>query len=54
MRVFKVLAKLKGLRGTAFDIFGKTEGCRTERALIDEYHALIDGLAKGLTAQKLA
>jgi indolepyruvate ferredoxin oxidoreductase len=54
MRIFKVLAKLKGLRGTAFDIFGKTEERRTERALIGEYRALIDELVKSLTAQKLA
>jgi len=32
---FGVLAKLKGLRGTAFDVFGRTEERRTERALID-------------------
>ena len=29
----KLLAKLKGLRGTALDVFGKTEERRTERAL---------------------
>ena len=54
MRIFKVLAKLKGLRGTAFDVFGKTEERRTERALIGEYRALVDELVKGLNAQKLA
>jgi indolepyruvate ferredoxin oxidoreductase len=30
------LAKLKGLRGTAFDLFGRTEERRTERALVGE------------------
>jgi indolepyruvate ferredoxin oxidoreductase len=35
--VFKLLARLKGLRGTAWDILGRTEERRTERALIDEY-----------------
>ncbi len=35
--MFRVLVKLKGLRGTAFDIFGYTEERRTERRLIDEY-----------------
>jgi len=46
--------KVITVRGTAFDIFGKTEERRTERALIGEYRALVDELAKGLTAQKLA
>ncbi len=36
---FKLLAKMKGLRGTAWDIFGKTEERRTERRLIEEYFA---------------
>jgi indolepyruvate ferredoxin oxidoreductase len=34
---FKWLAKLKGLRGTAFDIFGKTAERRMERALVVDY-----------------
>jgi indolepyruvate ferredoxin oxidoreductase len=41
---FKLLAKLRGLRGTAFDIFGKTAERRSERALIDEYFATIEEL----------
>ena len=51
---FGLLAKMKGLRGTAFDIFGKTEERRTERALIVEYRACVDELLAGLTADKLA
>jgi len=51
---FGWLAKLKGLRGTALDIFGKTEERRMERALIQEYRACIDELLAGLTADKLA
>ena len=51
---FGLLAKLKGLRGTAFDIFGRTEERKTERALIQQYRASIDEiLAKGLTAERL-
>jgi len=39
--VFKVLARLKSLRGTAFDVFGHTAERRLERALIVEYEQLI-------------
>ena len=46
---FRVLAKLKGLRGTALDIFGRTEERKTERALIGEYRASIDEVIAGLT-----
>ncbi len=38
---FKVLAKLRGLRGTALDIFGYTPERRMERRLIGEYEAVI-------------
>ena len=39
---FRFLSKLKGLRGTSFDIFGRTEERRTERALIGEYRRSIE------------
>jgi len=52
---FGILAKLKGLRGTALDIFGRTEERKMERALIGEYRESIEAiLAKGLTAERLA
>ena len=47
---FKLLAKLKGLRGTALDVFGKTEERKMERALIGEYTASIDTLLKTLNS----
>jgi len=50
---FSVLAKLKGLRGTVFDVFGYTEERREERALIDEYRASIEALLAGLSADRL-
>jgi len=42
------LARLRFLRGTALDPFGRTAERRTERALIGEYEALIDTLLAGL------
>ena len=45
---FKLLAKMKGLRGGAFDIFGYTAERRMERALIDEYFTTVDALLAGL------
>jgi indolepyruvate ferredoxin oxidoreductase len=50
---FGVLARLKGLRGTAFDVFGRTEERRTERALIEQYKACIDELLQGLSVERL-
>jgi indolepyruvate ferredoxin oxidoreductase len=49
MRAFRLLARFKGLRGTAFDIFGRTEERRAERALITEYAATVEQLLAGLT-----
>jgi len=39
---FKWLARFKGLRGGALDIFGKTDERRHERQLIEDYVALLD------------
>ena len=50
---FKVLAHLKGLRGTAIDPFGKTEERRMERALIGEYRRCIEELLANLTTDNL-
>ena len=51
---FKLLARLKGLRGTALDVFGKTEERKMERALIGEYTASIDALLNTLSAENHA
>ena len=40
MKAFRMLAKLRSIRGTALDIFGRTAERRMERALIGEYEAL--------------
>jgi indolepyruvate ferredoxin oxidoreductase len=39
--VFRALAKLRFLRGSAFDPFGYTRERRTERKLIAEYEAML-------------
>jgi indolepyruvate ferredoxin oxidoreductase len=46
---FKVLAKLRFLRGSALDIFGRTEERRTERQLIADYEKTVDELLSELT-----
>lgn len=47
---FKLLAKLRGLRGSAFDIFGYTEERKSERQLIADYEKTIGGLLDTLDA----
>ncbi|MFL6659453.1 MAG: indolepyruvate ferredoxin oxidoreductase family protein, partial [Massilia sp.] len=54
MKAFGVLAKFKGLRGGAFDIFGYTAERKMERALIGEYRNTVGGLLSKLTADNLA
>ncbi|HJU39537.1 MAG TPA: indolepyruvate ferredoxin oxidoreductase family protein, partial [Tahibacter sp.] len=47
---FKLLAKLKGLRGTALDVFGKTAERRMERQWIADYFTAVEELANGVDA----
>jgi len=47
---FRWLARLKGLRGTALDIFGRSAERQSERALIGQYRDSIDELLGRLTA----
>jgi indolepyruvate ferredoxin oxidoreductase len=51
---FGWLAKFKGLRGTALDVFGYTAERRMERALISDYRTAIEGLLDDLDAGNLA
>ena len=46
---FRLLAKLKFLRGTAFDPFGRSQERRTERKLIEDYEAMLDEVLAALT-----
>ncbi|MGO4573545.1 indolepyruvate ferredoxin oxidoreductase family protein [Microvirga sp. 2TAF3] len=48
MKAFGVLARMKGLRGTPFDIFGYTHERRTERQLIRDYEVLIQEIVTKL------
>ncbi len=47
---FKLLARLKFLRGTALDPFGRTPERRLERQLLADYRAIVGELLDGLTA----
>ena len=49
-----LLSRLKGLRGSALDMFGKTEERRVERALIVQYRECMEELIAGLTPERLA
>jgi len=51
MPLFRLLAKLKFLRGTAFDLFGYTAERRTERRLLEDYRTLLREIAGNLTPQ---
>jgi indolepyruvate ferredoxin oxidoreductase len=50
---FRLLARFKFLRGTAFDPFGHFAERRLERRLIGEYRELIDGVVERLDAATL-
>ena len=44
LKAFRVLAKMRRLRGTALDVFGSTAERRMERRLIGDYEAMVDEL----------
>ncbi len=51
---FAVLARLRRLRGTAFDPFGRTEERRSERQLIADYEATVEQLLAKLDVGRLS
>jgi len=51
MAAFRILAKLKRLRGTPFDVFGMSEERKTERRLIGEYEATVAELLEHLDGE---
>ncbi len=48
-KAFALLARFKGLRGGAFDVFGHTAERRMERALVIEYREMVQALLAQLT-----
>ena len=53
LHVFRLMAPLKVLRGTAFDVLGMTAERRTERELIIEFEELIDEVLPVLREDRL-
>jgi indolepyruvate ferredoxin oxidoreductase len=51
MKSFGLLAKMKFLRGTALDPFGKTQERKDEVALISEYEQTLEEIIAGLTLE---
>ncbi len=52
-RVFSALSALRGLRGTALDLFGYTAERRKERALLAQYEEDLAAIVSGLKAARL-
>jgi len=50
MKAFRMLAKLRRLRGTALDVFGRTAERKMERRLLVEYEAMVDEILGKLAA----
>jgi indolepyruvate ferredoxin oxidoreductase len=50
----RLLARMKGLRGTQLDIFGRTEERRHDRAILAEYESLMDELCERITPENHA
>src|SRR5262249_48619168 len=53
LHVFRLLARLRWLRGTPFDLFGYTKDRRVERQLIRDYEALLEELLHDLSPDRL-
>ncbi|MDF1801634.1 indolepyruvate ferredoxin oxidoreductase family protein [Thalassovita sp.] len=53
LKGFRVLARMKRLRGTPFDPFGRTDERKMERALIKQFETDMDEILKRLTPEKM-
>jgi len=49
--ILKIVAKMRGLRGSIFDVFGKSAERKMERQLIRDYEILLDNFGKTLTQE---
>jgi len=54
LSAFRVLARMKMLRGTPFDPFGRSEERRVERELVEEYRQSIEEILRALGPANLA
>jgi indolepyruvate ferredoxin oxidoreductase len=50
MNAFRLLARLKGVRGTALDVFGRTQERQHERAWVARYQAMVQEICDKLTS----
>ena len=53
LKAFGLLAKLKFLRGSSLDPFGRTEERKMERQLVEDYFAMIDQRIAGLKREQI-
>ncbi len=51
--LFRVLRRMRGLRGTAFDPFGHTRERKAERKLANDYEALVERTLATLSVERL-
>ena len=51
LKLFSILAKLKGLRGSRWDLFGYSAERNQERRLVEEYRQRVEHLLSDLNAQ---
>ncbi|WP_295811091.1 DUF6537 domain-containing protein, partial [uncultured Nitratireductor sp.] len=53
MPAFRILARLRGLRGTVFDVFGRTEERRMERRLLADYEGDLERIEAMLSPERM-
>jgi indolepyruvate ferredoxin oxidoreductase len=53
LSLMRVLASCKGVRGTVWDVFGRSEERKQERALVEQYRAAIESLLPRINAANL-